>query len=371
MRIGIVTFHCAYNYGSALQAYALQRYLEKLGHQAWIIHYLSPDFDNYRYLFIRRPFRRFFKDHSVMEIPKEIVKDVLLFPKRKKRTAVFRGFWKRYDHLTRPVRSERELAALNRDFDAFICGGDQIWSPGCVGKLIEPFFLSFAQKRRVSYAPSLGQTKLDGSVDGKRLGELLDRLDAISVREESAAQILGQYTKKPITPVVDPVLLLEQADYEAMEEVFPIHEPYLMFYSIEDASPKVLAQCRRIADQHHWKIVHFFAWDHMGSDTVSAFGCTPGQWLYLLRHAEFVLTNSYHAMLFSLICQKPFSVMVPKETGVRQTDFMRQTGLEHRIFVPDTELRLDTEDEKAAMRKVAEKRENSEMYLKNALNGNE
>ena len=131
-KVGIVTFHCSYNYGSVLQAFALQTFLSESGWDASIIDYRSKDFDAYRI------------------IPNkcsrgEIVRALRVFtflPKYLRRKNSFVGFWHRYLKLTPKTYSDaRKLIELNKDYDAFVCGSDQIWNMDCTDGVDPVFFL--------------------------------------------------------------------------------------------------------------------------------------------------------------------------------------------------------------------------------------
>ena len=134
MRIGTITFHCAYNFGSALQTYALRKYLTNLGHDVHVIDYRSADFNGYK----------IFRGIGV----KSFIADLLFLPGNLRRRSSFQSFWHKCFGLTsrtyEGADAERSLAEDLKDYDALICGSDQIWNLDCTLGPVPPFFLSFA-----------------------------------------------------------------------------------------------------------------------------------------------------------------------------------------------------------------------------------
>ena len=133
MKVGIITFHCSYNFGSALQAYALQRAVTSLGNECLIIDYRSRDYDQYRLFHFGHPVA--------------MVRDLISFRRNARRRSSFQAFWNNFFCLTAETYSfhdEAALSELSAKFDAFVCGSDQIWNLDCTRGVVGPFFLSFA-----------------------------------------------------------------------------------------------------------------------------------------------------------------------------------------------------------------------------------
>ena len=187
MKIGTITFHCAYNFGSALQTYALRKYLTDLGHDVHVIDYRSEDFRNYW----------IFRKYGI----KSFAVDLLFLPGNLRRRSSFQTFWHRHFNLTKNtyegVDADLQMAQDLNDFDAFICGSDQIWNLDCTRGPVPPFFLSFASNdtKKIAYAPSMSHAKFVEknftAEDKKRISGWLNRFDSISVREISVAAVSG------------------------------------------------------------------------------------------------------------------------------------------------------------------------------------
>lgn len=311
MNVGIVTFHCSYNFGSALQAFALQETIRLLGHDVRIIDYRSKDFNSYH---IIRPLRPW-------TIPGSLVR---LSPLLKRRTA-FRSFWNECFSLTDERYSyldERKLNKLQRDFDAFVCGSDQIWNLDCTNGAVGPFFLSFAgERRRVAYAPSLAHTSFSEKTFNKELiSELLDRFDWLSIREEETLQLFQPLVKKKIEVVSDPTLLLAPEHYKSLISPRLVAEPYIFVYLLRDC-PELVESARRAAAAGV-KVLYVSERDFAIPNSENMFGIGPREFLSLIYHADSVMANSFHAVVFSVLFHKPFRTFATDSSGSRMRNLL-------------------------------------------------
>ena len=233
MKIGTITFHCAYNFGSALQTYALRKYLTDLGHDVHVIDYRSEDFRNYW----------IFRKYGI----KSFAVDLLFLPGNLRRRSSFQTFWHRHFNLTKNTYegtdADLQMAQDLNDFDAFICGSDQIWNLDCTRGPVPPFFLSFAPNdtKKIAYAPSMSHAKFVEknftAEDKKRISGWLNRFDSVSVREISVAGQFQDLTDKSIVETLDPTLLLDLKDYrhiQAPELQKRLKEVYLCLYAVAE-----------------------------------------------------------------------------------------------------------------------------------------
>ena len=206
MRVGIITFHCSYNFGSALQSFAMQAAVQRLGYAASLIDYRSKDFEQYRLVQFKHP--------------KSFIRFCTRPASYLKRRNAFHSFWKRFFNLTNKYNDKTiyRMDELASEFDCFVCGSDQIWNLDCTNGIVKPFFLSFAgDRRRVAYAPSLAHTSFKPeNFDKRSASALLSRFDYLSVREEETVSLFQSLVDKPIEVVLDPTLLLNADDYAVM-----------------------------------------------------------------------------------------------------------------------------------------------------------
>ena len=353
MRVGTITFHCSYNYGSALQAYALQKQLMLLGHEPHIIHFFSRDFRAYHLV-------RLHKNIAIT------IKEIIHLPKSMKRRSAFRTFWKNYFHLTSKYSESSDMSRLNDEFDAFICGSDQIWNLDCTNGIIPPFFLDFAQKTRIAYAPSLAHNSFSVSYNTEELKRLIDRFHALSVREKESIRFFENYTKNEVTWVVDPVLLLERKHFEEIMHPVNINEDFLFLYELENGNQQLWDYAKELSEKKNLKIVYFSSEDKKVRNGINCYSVSPSQWLWLMKHAYCVLSNSFHATAFSIIFEKPFVTFDTEKSSARMKNLIDVCGLNGRIYSPklDVDENIDFQSAKQQLQQFVE---SSRQYLKNAL----
>ena len=359
-KIGTITFHNSYNYGSVLQAFALQTYLKKAGYQSQIIDFeFEKDYRQYK----------LFRTYLYLHQPKSFLSDLYRLRKNIKRKKNFQEFKKNYLNLTsRHYKNDDDMSDLNEGFDAFICGSDQIWNLECTREIVPAYFLEFAakDKLKIAYAPSIASASFDG--DKERLNELIGRLDYVSVREASTIKNVSAYTSKNINNVVDPTLLLELPDYKKIEaEPKKLPGKYIFFYQLEDDGGKMAKWCKVLAKKNNLPIIYIYK-DKINElkKEIYAFGATPNEFLTLIDNATYVVTNSFHATVFSIIFEKKFCTFPTRNSSSRMRDLLGYIGLENRIWSNSFEIN-ETIDYENVKNKLNNFSQNSKKYLKEAL----
>lgn len=337
MRIGIVTFHCAYNFGSVLQAWALKHYLEQMGHLVSIVDYRGHDFDQYRLIQTRSA--------------KSFAASLILYPRQRRRRDEFEAFIASEFALTARYDSGDELRMndeLPKQFDCFICGSDQIWNLDCTHGPVGPYFLSFAgDARRVAYAPSLSHTSFSEKYFGERaqdqLREWLSKFFAISVREVITAPIYQPFSNVPIDVCMDPTLLLSAPDYESL--LRPIDEDGVfcpkgfnpkesIFVYMLEYNKNLVSYASNIAQIMNKRVVYVskrpLRFEKV--PTVNLYGIGPGEFLWLIQNCSAVLTNSFHATVFSLLFGTPFQTFTTSRSGSRMRELLNNLDLEDHLL---------------------------------------
>lgn len=323
MKISLITFHCATSFGAALQTYALCRILTQAGHSVEIVDYrptclaAPPDWRK----------TRFYGFH-----PAHL--EVWLTRHR------FRVFQNRYFTLS-PVtyRSRSELRRNPPEADAYVCGSDQIWNPQLTGGELDPaYFLDFAPpgKRRIAYAASLGGGHLP-EIHLAQFQALLARMDFISCREREASEFVTQCTGAQSTTVLDPTLLLDDYGDIAPPAGSDIRRPYVFAFPVQinsEAFRAIAAAGRELNCPVRivnglWKF-----WAQPGHPSYPG----PDGWLRLLQNAQAVVTNSFHATVFSILFQKNFIVLPLRGKTVkwntRLVHLLETLGLQNRLIPP-------------------------------------
>lgn len=364
MNIAVITFHCSYNYGSMLQAYAMQTYLEKLGHNVRIIDYvLSYDFRQYKLLRADRYLKK----------PAYLLSDLFFLPKTMRRKKRFTEFKDRFLKLTdKTYYDNDDMSELNDEFDAFICGSDQIWNIRCTNGVVKPYFLSFAadDKLKVSYAPSVAHSGIETTPEEDGLlRQYIERLDWVSVREESTVPFIRQYTERKVANVLDPTLLLEKADYlRIMDTAAKTDEKYIFFYTLQKNS-EMIKYCSELSERTGFRVLYISKVNikEFGK-AKNIYGCSPLEFLEYIYHAEYIVTNSFHATVFSVNFEKKFCTFTTKGSGSRMKDLLKKLGLSDRIHSEGFDIDKET-DYSAVDEKRSELLLESKEYLKNSLMG--
>lgn len=311
-----ITYDHTVNYGSCFQAYALQHAIEKIK---------MKDGAECRYQLI--PIKTF------KEWPNnKSLRRVVLFPLMKLHHRQFSGFEDTYMHFA-SVNSLSELPQLNRYIDAFVCGSDVIWNPD-MNYHIKAFFLDFADGYKFSYAASFGKDHIDSAIMNS-IAPLLNDFRGISVREKSGVEILKHYVSKPVRTVVDPVFLLQREEWEQQFPDIMDKHGYIFVY-ITHFNNSIRFFLKELKEKTGLRVIYAAAGPKQAIRQGMLQVHTPEKWLHLLKNADYVVTNSFHATAFSIVFHKKFFTVVSgdktKGINVRMNDLLDIVGLGDRMF---------------------------------------
>ena len=289
MKIGILTFHRAYNYGAFLQAFALKSYLEDLGHDVCFIDYWP--------YYHERAYRIWDENEGV----RSFLRNLLLAVKRQIRFNSFKKLQRRYLGLTeKPLfRMAHELEKL--DFDLVIYGSDQIW---CTTTLyVDPMmYLRFAPKdKRIAYAPSLGRDYIPG-YNKRTMRKYINDIPCVSVREEKGKELIKELTGRDVPVVLDPSLLLTSEDWDKLKVEVEKPSRYVLCYFLDVPSDTLKNSIMAFAKKRG---LFIFALGQFGAfchpEVPVYYPVTgPCEFLDYVSKATVVITDSYHGMLFSI-----------------------------------------------------------------------
>lgn len=307
MKIGIVTQPLLNNYGGVLQNYALQTILHRLGHCPVTIDYIPPRKPLWKHFVscIKNAIYFFLGKNSSLKLRRE----------RFERNAYFSEFVSQKIYKTQVLR-KYNLKKLDDDIDAFVVGSDQVWRPKYNGKNIKEMFLDFCKGndeiKRIAYAASFG---VDYWEFGPRLTRkcalLAKQFNAVSVREESGVELCRDYLNIDATWVLDPTLLLDKEAYCDLCKDVPKKKNILAAYVLNMTAP-ISAQCETIAKERGLDIIF------LGSDSDSTMKVS--EWLALFRDASYVVTDSFHGTVFSIIFEKEFKCMCNQSRGLARVE---------------------------------------------------
>ena len=298
-RVGVMTFLHNENYGSTLQAWALQKTLTDLGYDTEHIDYRPSRAEKLRNLILSGNSPRL----VVEGMRKRSVKAAR--PGAREKAASFDDFYREHMSLSRPCASHAALRQLAKQYDALLCGSDQIWSPVWLNPA---YFLDFAApgQPRLAYAPSLGVSRMPKGRKARRMARLMAGFSALSVREAEGAALLHAITGKDVPVLPDPVLLMERAQWLALADMPPADtKPYLLCYFIGE-SPAYWQAARQTAAEQGLEIRVLPVTEASYQQNLPlADGASPTQWLGWLAGAAAVCTDSFHGAAFATLLHKP------------------------------------------------------------------
>lgn len=329
MKIGILTFHCAYNYGAVLQCYALQTYLGKRGHDVHVIDYRPKAITNmYKICERKRLINRYFI---------RVITEWLLLCYRFRKNRKFEKFIKTQLFLA-PVQS-----IFQKQYDVIIIGSDQVWNYNLTNGFDYFYWGKFEHPDSMmitSYAASM-QDKWQSSFSQQIKNNLVN-FSMISVRESALAAKLSELTERKIYRVVDPTLLLGADDWKKIAKLPHIEHPYLLLFQVENRNVKTEAIAKVIARQRGLQIVQFLTLVDCKTSRL-ALTTSPSEFLGFFQKASFVVCSSFHGTAFSLIFNKPFvSVRLGEGKDNRVGNLLESLNMEDH-FVETIDLQNDYE----------------------------
>lgn len=348
-KIGIMTYFAVQNYGAALQAFALQQSLKKLGIVPVFIKYFDTHNES-------RPSSR---KHSVLQIlNNKLFRNELLFHFKRfmrvrkqtvSNSVAFASFRNNYFNISRePYYDWEDLLQANSRYNGFVVGSDMVWTP--IGQNLDAYFLRFADaEKRFSYAASMTGCAGYSKEDREKILSYVSTFSRISCREREGVDFIKNRISKDAQLVCDPTLLLDKDDWnkELSLKEYTEGTPYILCYMFGGMPKSVKTKIQRIAKENNL-IVRYIPSLPEELDAELSLGhpgpCGPKEFAEMFLNASFVVTNSYHGFLFSLINKKPF-VVFHREKGnkwkaneARISDLLAYLGLEDRYVDLDGEI---------------------------------
>lgn len=312
MRIAILTLPLHVNFGGILQCYALQTVLERMGHEVSVLNtnFVNVDYKTRIGLFIKRLVKTCIGKESKFygwKTEREITQ---------KYTQVF---IRKHIHLL----NVQDLSLLKEDdFDAIVVGSDQIWRP-MYYQPIANAYLKFAKDwtsiKRIAYATSFGTDKWEYThEETQECASLVKLFDAVSVRENSAVDLCRKYLEVEAVQVLDPTLLLSKEDYLKLIDQSKLKKNEGVFAYFLDVTSSKMDLANRIAKERGLKLYQF---NNPNVDCLSLhfekrIQQPIEEWIAGFRDASFVVTDSFHGCVFSIIFNKPFVVIGNEERGI-------------------------------------------------------
>lgn len=355
MKIYTVTFCNTTNVGAALQEYALQKYLQINGHDAKVLNYIPKIMMQRNSVWIG-----VLQGNTIYER----LKGIILLPLNVNRKLKYYKFSKKFISLTRTCRTITDIEKLEQP-DMYLAGSDQIWNDELTN-WNEGYFLNFkTSARKVAYAASAGKD-IFSDLFLHNLKIRAEKFDSLSVREALLQKSLLQMDIKNVKQVLDPVFLLSKEHYESIL-IQPKLNNYILLYEAE-LNEKCILVARELAHKHNKKIVQINRINNKYK-VDKLYPCvSPTEFLGLVKYADYVVTNSFHAVAFSLILEKEFWVIKLKNLSSRIDSILKLTDLENRIIgYPNMQLN-NTIDYKLVNSKLKLQRDESINFLQSTIN---
>lgn len=375
MKIAILTLPLHTNYGGILQAYALQNTLERMGHTVVVLD--SDKHPNIRPWYLRPLVWGYY---AILKYVKH--RNVEIFPEKK----MMKGYQEYLitsqntqkfvdNHINR--RTYKSLSEIKpNEFDVIVVGSDQVWRVKYFfGKCIKNAYLDFTKGwniKRISYAASFGTSEWEYTQQQTEECKLaISHFDAVSVREDDGVALCKKYFGIDAKHVLDPTMLLSKGDYESLvdDTNSKPSEGDLLTYIIDETPEKVaiVDKISRIKGLKPFRVNSNF--ENLSADVNERIQPPVEQWLRGFMNAKFVVTDSFHACVFSIIFSKPFVVIGNEQRGVsRFKSLLGMFGLEdHLVLQRKLDMNKDYMSSPSVYEILNQKKEESVKFLYDQL----
>ena len=357
IRVGIITVHRAFNYGSVLQCFALQSYLQDLGYDVRVIDYRQRWTEE-----IYKPFSLYFIWKALKSGDIHLV--IVYWRKRKDRKhrlAISKPFFenfRKHFYLTRKC-----YFRIPRDFSAYIIGSDQLWSIQCMGevdRIYHGLFTRNQNSRLIGFSISAGLDSL-ARFSKRRLEKIVNSFDSLSLRERDNADYVKSKTGREIPVTLDPVLLVDDSVWNVLvNHSWREHNRYVAVYYAREVpyKPNYLNdKANEFAKKYDYEVISLNEMNHSVEDFIS-----------IIKYADYIFTSSFHAVVFSVIMETPcFAVELNDHLDVRYVNLLNQVGLSEELFPIGFEPSPFNVDFKKAKTVIRQLRNESDSFLREAL----
>lgn len=294
MKVGIITFCRANNYGAVLQCFALQETLKSFGHDVQIINYKQPFVEENNKLFSMNFIR-----HHKKEIKKIVMRFTRHLPYRAKVCKYFNDFRKKFLSLTVPCNQN----CIPNNFDAFIIGSDQLWTTEHTGNKLDPVFTANFNNSHAliySYAISSNEKSIQ-HFNIKDLSNIAHRFRVLSFREQNICDYVSSKLNVKCRCDIDPTLLALPKIWEPLINTSWEQKKYIVVYQARALPGKerlLFEKARKLAEKQQWGIID-----------LSSYKFSPSDFVSIIKYAQCVVTTSFHGAAFALRFNRPLWVV--------------------------------------------------------------
>lgn len=349
-----VSTYCEWSsYGSVLQAMALKKTL------------LSMDFDSFIVRDAPAPVSQKSFSFVFKKNPKALIKQILSARLKTKRESLYK---KSVEFINKNVdiKYYNDFKALNNHFpkaDFYLAGSDQIWHPALCK---QAFFLDFLPEgyKRLSYAASMGVTDIPKNKE-ETFSSLISKFDTLSIRENEVEPVVRKYTDKPIHRHIDPTFLLNSEAWRSFSSEYVIKEPYILVFAIY-WDKKLNKELKKLHRKTGCDIVALCPSGRLSIwANKKVYDADPCQFLYLIDHAEAVVSSSFHGVALSLNFNKKIAAVINPESPSRLTSLLNIFELQTPAITDVMDFDLSLYE--SINKKIEAEKQNSIQYLKEVL----
>ena len=328
MKIDFITLHRAENYGSVLQTLALQVKLEELGHDVHVLDYYPERYTNKGLL------RRLRNKSEKLKNPIFLLAaKILIYPSYLRKNHVFGNFIEKYIRLKGPSFQTNEEAARKLTFDADACctGSDQVWNSHWNEGIEKALYLDFVPKGKLvfSYASSIGLSELPQN-EIEETKALLQKYEYISVREDSGVKIVKRLGRNDVVQCLDPTLLLTKEEWDRYVDKRGKQSDYILTYNLHHDA-RIDRYAEELSRKYHLPVCNIsYNWHDVVRKGHLCWCPSVERFLWLIKNARYVIADSFHATVFSIVFERPFVTITPDIASSRISSLLRMLGIEER-----------------------------------------
>ncbi|MDO4338411.1 MAG: polysaccharide pyruvyl transferase family protein [Eubacteriales bacterium] len=326
-KIGILTYHRVYNFGSLLQTYALQHYLQMKGENVEVIDYYPERLRMKKMLFHVNPKWRTPWIKMIVHLVPAVVSRLLGY-------LMMNSFLKKYIIMTKSCyKDDVELSKDLPDYDIYMNGSDQVWNIDTAGGVVDKvFFMAFLgeDKVKTAYAGSFGKDDFTAE-QLSEIGKYLGEYKSISVRENSGLSVLEKAGITNGQWVLDPTFLLTPIEWKKIAVPMNLPKKYLLVYNL-NRNPRINALAQEIAEKRNLEIVNFAHSFSFISGAKNVIYPTPNKFVTMFANADYVVTDSFHGTAFSINFGRQFICIPAPRFNSRLESVLSLVGLEKRLL---------------------------------------
>ncbi len=322
MKVGILTYHHTTNYGATLQAYALWKVIKSQGYDVELVDYRP-------YKAIRYYTRELIPVNRSLRFNRRALANLL------KAWKMRRFLLSKLQLSSKKSYSRAGLKQFHQQYNVLICGSDQIWCISALRGFDPSYFLDFASNqttRKISYAASFGDTETLGG-NREKICKLIAHFAAISVRDSHSSQLVHQECGRQAVRLLDPTFLIE---YDKMALAPKVKKEYLLIYRQGRLTLEEESFVRLVAKTKSLAIVSIGNYSKVAHKNLIS--VSPGEWIGFFKEASYVITNTYHGTIFSIIFRKLFTTFVTINKSNKVMDLLNHLRLENRAFIRGAQL---------------------------------